>query len=90
MKAPGIQISIAQIDKLNNVRAGLESVQWLCYLALCGGTDSEDGVKTAKSVHNLLEPWQEGLDDVLEELAGQLAEIRRERQERKEQEDSKK
>ena len=46
-------------------------------------------MKTAKSVHNLLEPWQSRLDDVLEELGGQLAEIRRERQERKEQEDSK-
>ena len=78
-----------ELDKLDNIKAGLESVQWLCYLALCGGPDSEDGVKTAKSVHNLLEPWQSRLDDVLEELGGQLAEIRRERQERKEQEDSK-
>ncbi len=84
-----VTISIDQIDKLDNVKAGLESVQWLCYLALCGGDDSEDGVKTAKSVHNLIEPWQSSLDDVLEELAGQLAEIRRERQERKEQEASK-
>lgn len=54
-----IEVSIDQMDELNNINAGLESVQWLCYLALCGGDDSEDGVKTARSVHNLLEPWQQ-------------------------------
>ena len=74
-----VTISIAQIDKLDNIKAALDSVQWLCYLALCGGPDSDDGTKTARSVHNLLEPWQECLDDVLEELAGQMRQERKER-----------
>ncbi len=77
-----VPISIPQLDELNNIHAGLESVVWMCYLALCGGgPDSGDATKTARSVHSQLEPWHERLGDVLEEFAAGLAERRRERQE---------
>ena len=76
---PGtVPISIAQIDELHNIQAGLESVVWMCYLALCG-PDSVDGTKTARSVHSMLEPWHKRLGDVLEEFEAGCAELRRER-----------
>ena len=74
-----IPISISQMDQLNNVKEGLDSVQWLCYLAVCAEADSDEGAKTAKAVYSMLEPWASRLDDVLEEL--ELA--RRECKERK-------
>ncbi len=78
-----VPISIPQIDKLDSIKAGLESVVWMCYLAFYESDDSDDATKTAGSIHTLLTPWQSRLRDVLEELEEKLAEQRRELRERK-------
>ena len=80
-----VPISIPQIDELHNIHGGLESVLWMCYLAIGGDTD--DANKTARSVHSMLEPWHERLSDFLEEFEADFAELRREMRERKAQED---
>ena len=78
-------ISIPQMDELNNIRHGVEAVVWLCYLAIQDGDNADAGNKTARCVYGMLEPWHSRLGDVLEELEGELAELRREKRERKEQ-----
>ena len=65
-----VPISISQMDELDNIKSGLESVVWMCYQAIKSTPDSDadDATKTANSIHSLLEPWQERLGDVLKEL----------------------
>ena len=73
-----VTISIPQMDQLNNIKAGLESVVWMCYLAFYESDESDNATKTASSIYLLLEPWYSRLGDVLEELE----EARRECKER--------